>query len=382
MNGGISNWIKLSFLGTSAALLVLGGLSFSVCAQKPSPTPGQGTKVETKREKRVDTLVCVGCENPTTPPIPPKTPAAKSPKANPDKKDTIDSLSDVFEKSTTADKKVIIDLCVSEGDISVSGWERSEVRVFIAEGEGAGFRTRKSNSQNQPSVLSVYGVESPEEGGQGVGRCLSGSDIQLDVPIGATIKLKGQESSIEIRVDSVAKVSVRNDEGDVRLTGITEGLDVKTFEGDIYVEDSKGAIDLDTVNGSIVAFGLEPNGDGDIFRVKTHSGSTVIQNVAHSILESSSISGLIRYSGSLQNGGQYSFRSTSGQIVVEMPPDSSCAVQVLSEKGKFSFDVPIEQLKRIPFGTSTQRVTGIMGRGEASLNLTSTTGAIIFRKSR
>lgn len=287
-----------------------------------------------------------------------------------------------FEKSITVDNGVNISLCVSEGNIKINGWERDELRVFISEGGKAGFKVFNKNSNGKPSRLTILGYDPTNPKAESHNQCLSGEQIELDVPVGTNLSnFKGIEGEVQVSIQSVAKAIVKINEGNIELRNIGEKITAQTFDGNISVEDSKGNIGLDTTNGSIFAYNVEPIEDGDSLKAKTTSGSIVLQSSTHSIIEASSISGLIRCKGEIQNNGQYNFKSTTGQILLEIPMKSSFVVEIWSQKGKFSYDVPLKILTEEFDSSSLRRLVAQMGDGgDAKINLGTSSGRVAIKK--
>ena len=63
------------------------------------------------------------------------------------------------EKSIAVDAKVNITLCVLEGTLKVTGWERNEIRAFVSNGSKIGFDVREKNKENNPILLKVTGFD-------------------------------------------------------------------------------------------------------------------------------------------------------------------------------------------------------------------------------
>lgn len=364
MNKRVKTLKKLNIrdLGQVFILLaIFSGWTFAQIAvptPKPKPRPNTSTKIETP-------------EIAETPQVPPP---------NWSRGKRVENDNDVpFEKSIEVDSKVNIGLCVSEGNIRINGWDRNEIRVFVNRGSKAGFRIVKKNAQNKAAWVTILGYDPLQDKGKDLDQCLSGDEIELDVPKSSIIsRLEGKD--VRIQIESIAKAVVRNNEGNVQIRDIAQGVEVKTFEGDISVENSGGAIKLDTINGSILVYNAEPTEIGDMLRAKSNSGSVNLQKVEHSVVEATSISGLIRFTGDIQPAAQYIFNSTSGQILLTIPAASSCQIQILSEKGKFSYDIPLKIITENNLSPSMQKLNAQIGDGEANINLVSPSGRIVIKK--
>lgn len=283
------------------------------------------------------------------------------------------------EKSIAVDAKVNINLRVCEGNLKINGWERNEIRAFVSGGHGVGFEILQKNQTNgNPIWVKILGFDRTKKGQTAAEECLSGDEIELDVPRGAIVSVKSSES--ETTIDSVRKVTIENVGGDIFLNNITAGIEAKTYEGDVTVENSSGAITLSSMTGNIVAFNLSPEEIGDVFNAKTSSGAIVLQKIEHRQAEAVSTSGSIRFAGNFQNGGQYGLRTQNGSILLALPEKSSFKLNASLGFGKFNSEIPLENLVRNADSKTAQSVSASLGKGEATVNLTTYSGAIRIRK--
>lgn len=284
-----------------------------------------------------------------------------------------------YEKSIAVDSEVSINLQVCEGNVRINGWERDEVRVFVSGGSKVGFRAAAPKRKDSKTAsITVLGYDPKVDKGE-LSNCLYGDEIELDVPVGARIsKLRSGDAKITIK--SISRVFLENTSGDIFLNDIDEEIWAKTYEGDITVENSSGSITLETFDGEIFAYDTEPLDIGDTLKLKANN-SINIQSVSHSFIEASSTSGSIYFSGELQTDGQYTFKNNKGQILLAIPEESSCTVEVLAQKGKFNYtDVPLKILTDNIQPASIRKLVGKMGEGDANITLVSSTGRIIIKK--
>ncbi len=283
------------------------------------------------------------------------------------------------EKSVAVDAKVNISLCVTEGKVKVNGWDRNELRAYVSSGGSqVGFKILQKNRQSEKPVwVMVVGFDPSETNETESDECLSGEEIELDVPRGATVNIKSRES--ETRIESVAKARVENVGGDICLNDISNGIEAATYEGDVTVSQSSGAIALSSASGNIIAYGVSPSEIGDVFKAKTINGAITLQEIEHRQIDVSSNSGSIKFSGEFLNGGQYSFGTANGAIMLLIPEKSSCKITAFFGFGQFDSAIPLQNEKRSPV-SGAQNLTGQLGAGEATLNLKTYSGRIIIRK--
>ena len=282
------------------------------------------------------------------------------------------------EKSIAVDAKVNVQLCVSYGKLKVNGWERNEIRAFVDGGSQVGFRVQQKNGQNgMPIWVIVLGFDSKNNNENRANECLSGEEIELDVPRGATVNVKGSES--ETTIDSVRKVTVLIDGGDIFLNNIAQGIEARTFQGDVTVENSSGAMTLTCTTGNIVAFDVSASEIGDVFKAKTNSGAITLQKIRHRQTEVGSNSGSIRFNGEFQSGGQYNLGTQNGSILISIPEKSSFKLNASYGFGVFNSEIPLQNLVKSP-APRAQNLSAQLGSGDATLSLKTVSGAVHIRK--
>ncbi|NJM52766.1 MAG: DUF4097 domain-containing protein [Blastocatellia bacterium] len=256
----------------------------------------------------------------------------------------------------------------------INGWERNEVRAFVSGGSKLGFRAATPKKKNgKTSSITVLGYDPKDAKDSNSKDCLYGDEIELDVPIGARISLKGRDAKITVK--SIAKITITNNDGDISLSDIEEGVTATTYDGNISVENSSGVINLNSADGSIFAYNTEPIEVGDAFTAKSTSGSIILQSVNHSVVEARSISSLIKFEGEIQTDGKYRFINTSGQIILAIPRDSSCLLDAIAARNKFmATDFEFVTFNVSKIDSTVQKITAVMGGGEATINLENQSG--------
>ncbi len=280
------------------------------------------------------------------------------------------------EKSIAVDAGINITLCVSDGKLKINGWERNEIRAFVTGGSQVGF-TVLEKRKAKPVWVKVLGFDPTTNKETDAEECLAGDEIELDVPRNAIVNVKSNVS--EMVIDSVGKVSVENGGGDVFLNNIGRGIEARTYEGDVTVENSSGAMSLFSTTGNIIAFDVSASEIGDIFKAKTSNGAVTLKNVGQRQIEASSNSGSINFNGEFLNGGQYSFGTSNGAIVLTIPQNSSCLINASYGYGAFAYELPLKNIeKNTP--SKIQTLSAQMGDGDCSLKLSTVSGAIRIRK--
>lgn len=313
-----------------------------------------------------------------TPPVPERKPAPKPkpPVASMPMPEIAGSgPAGTYEKSIATDPRVSLSLCVLEGNVKINGWSRNEVRIFVRDGSKVGFQVSEKKNGNPVWVKALGYASVPGVAANG---CIWGEDIDIDVPTGASISLKGKETTTV--VDSVRKAEIRNVGGDIVVRNATEGVTAATYRGDVAVENVDGAISLESSSGNILASEVGPSDVGDVFRAKTNGGAISLQKIGHRQIDVNSISGSVLYNGTFLSGGSYTFGTTNGSMVLSLPADVSCKLSASYGFGNFKSDIPVKLITENISPGPTKRVYGVLGTGDATLNLTTSSGQIDIRR--
>lgn len=292
------------------------------------------------------------------------------------------------EAAVAVQPGVVITLCMDSGRISVHGGDRREVRARTSKGIKVAFRrAEEASSPNNPAAALEVMVSEPvdEDEDEGAepqfGQCSGSADIELEVPRDATLFFKSENGDFDI--DGVAEVHIESQNGRINLRHITRAVEATTIEGDLSLEDSSGRVRLETFGGGVEAVNVSKLAEGDFFRAKSVSNDIVLENVNHSRVEVSTISGEVVMRGALSRAGRYDLKTISGDITLTMPVDSSFQLTAkVSEGGEIVTDFPLKYTGSISTSTalSSGRMVGTYGKGDASITLSSFNGTLRLRK--
>lgn len=286
---------------------------------------------------------------------------------------------DTSEKSIKADGAVKLTLCVTQGTVKVNGWNRKEVRVYVENGNKFNFNVREKDERTgDPNWITVMGV-----GAKGrysaTSECIWGGDIEIDLPVNASISMTGTETTTTI--DSVRKVEISTVGGSMALRNVTAGITASARQGDVTVENSTGPMMLESTTGNIVVFEAAPGEIGDPFKARTNSGTISLQSVQHRQIGVGSTSGSVLYSGNIRAGGSYNLSTLKGSIRLAIPGDSAGNIWATFGPGMFTTDLPIDIQTENKSQGPIMTIVGKYGKGgDATVKLTTNTGSISIRK--
>lgn len=344
--------LKLSLGALFVCLAPFGPMS--VAAQKPPPPEAQKPDPKPRSDTRV---------NPPARPELPEYPGYYGGRGT-------------TEKAIAVAPNVnILISCVNQARVTVNGWQRDEIRVFIRNGTPVTFKVHEKDPKSGKPVWVVIGKQAA--GSAAGSDCISGERIDIEVPVDAVLKSVGRET--ETRIDSVRRVEIKNVGGNVSLRNIPGGITATTFQGDVSVENSSGQISLDTSTGNILAFEVAPGGISDVFKAKTLNGAITLQRVEHRQIDASSITGSLVFNGKFLPGGIYGFKTQKGSIKLAIPAASSCRVSAWYGYGTMNSELPMK-VETQDVTSAGKSVVVRFGEGAANVNLSTSNGQISIVK--
>lgn len=273
----------------------------------------------------------------------------------------------------------VVDVSDLNGDVDISG-DFGDVTVKNIEGA-----LMVDNASGEIEISNVdagsQDVRIEADFGKVTLEKVNGKDINIDSSSG-TLNLNNVRATGELFAStdfgnfdfengSAASVTVDSNSGKVTLTKVNiRGALVITCDfGDITLAQTMaGSYDLDSNSGSIIVDGMKGN-------VKAHTdfGGIDIQNAEGVTLDLRSNSGGIDFSGSLGEG-PHSVQSDFGSVTLALPADSALNVELKTDFGSISSDIPItvildgESQKNHQFGT--------MNGGGAEVSVRTNNGSI------
>jgi hypothetical protein len=207
------------------------------------------------------------------------------------------------------------------GEIYVETWGRDALEIRGAAGE-PGLAVRRSGS-------TVRLGHDDRKGRRGL--------VEAALRVPAWVDLEAGGPSLELRVDGVdGRIVVRNVRGDIWIRDASGPVEVRTVQGEIDVLRATGGVSASSQSEDVVL--REVAGT-----VTAHSGSgdLTLLDVRSSSVRAETQDGDIRFSGTIEDGGEYRFFVHDGDVVVAIPPESNAQVSVSTFDGDFESEFPV-----------------------------------------
>lgn len=268
------------------------------------------------------------------------------------------------EKSIAVDSAVAISLCVASGNIIVRGWDRSEVRARSADPVQIELaHPAESPAGSRIKKLEVAVSNKDEE--KTDGKCQAFSDIELNVPRGATLAVQTRDGDISIAEVAAAYAVTQN--GNIEVGQVSRSIEVGSLGGDICLKDSTGRVNVSSAGGSVEAANLQPVDPTDSFEVLTTSGDITLSQVTHKQINTKTVSGNLTMTGPLAPAGKYWFNSFSGDVTLAMPANSSFKlIAKVSQDGEIITDFPLTLTQTSATAVAEATATTPVAKAEAT----------------
>ncbi len=202
---------------------------------------------------------------------------------------------------------------------------------------------------------------------------------------------------LEIRVPRGVSLSVETVSGYLGVSGLTESLTGSSVSGGVDVAGDLATVTLSSVSGAVgyvgdapevrlesVSGGVEFRGRSRDVRMESVSGSVFAEGGAETIeaesvsgtiqivfgsevrvadLDASSVSGGLRFRGSLTQNARVEVESHSGSVELSLGPNTDAEFELESFSGSVSADLPgmrdeVSSRRRVPPNRSLRFVTG------------------------
>ena len=254
---------------------------------------------------------------------------------------------DRIEKIFPVAKNASLILTNYTGNISVKGWQNSEIKVvYIRHSQNVEIDTESTPSKVKVTTHVLDKLVAADK---------ARVDYQVYVPEEANLEIVNNMGAVDVEnIKGAVKVDVI--EAGVKISGVHGGVQATSLGSKLSISDSTGPIQTTTVSGDIVFSKLDSN----------------------SVTANSTL-GNISYEGDFARLGNYRFSTNEGIILVQCPDQASVEWNARTVKGKIRSNLPIRSKNHVPSGTGIagkQSLLGTLNQGDANVNLSTFSGEI------
>lgn len=202
--------------------------------------------------------------------------------------------------------------------------------------------------------------------------------LQLSNRMGTVIVQGWDKDRVEIRADleePAAVIIPQNLSGTILINVVKDNQERKVGNCNFYIKvPYSSSVDIETKVGNLSVSDIR----GMMVRAHVSAeGDVTLTNIFSSLVVGENIKGNIFFDGGILQGGSYRFASTSGDMNLRIPFNSSFRLVATASSTRSIILGGLENngLERVGNG---QRVVGQINGGSASLNVTNLRGSISF----
>lgn len=263
-----------------------------------------------------------------------------------------------------------IDVSNIKGQVTVSGWERSEVAITGTLGDGA-----KALLVEGGGAHLTIKVEPPDKQGWfSWGADSRMGDTLLDIKVPKQAEMRIEVVSADLTLSGVAgrRLDVESVSGNLRLDSGAREVEVDSVSGDVDLAGNASRSHLESVSGNIRARGLA----GEL-KLETVSGDIDAEGADYREITAGTVSGDINLRGSPASGMRVDVESMSGDVHLYLPADVSARLSASSFSGRIRSD----------FGSVTEpdhgpgsRLDTTAGSGDGNVRIETFSGNVDVRR--
>lgn len=202
------------------------------------------------------------------------------------------------------------------------------------------------------ATVSSGEVRLEKIGGRAVARTSSGSVIVNDV--GGDVQAGTMSDNVTV-TNVRGRATLNAISGNLVARNVSEGVRATAVSGSVTISDCKGVISANSTNDVIT-----------------------LTNIDSRDVIAKTVSGDVRFTGKIQDGGRYEFESFNGSVVLNFPSDSNFNLTAKTHSGSVNTEFPV-QLTRTTGGTL---MSGTVGKGGVDVVVSSFNGNVQIRKMR
>jgi len=245
-----------------------------------------------------------------------------------------------------------------EGVVSVSGWDRDEMRVQATYDEDEGrLDIRQSGGTIHVSTKGEWGE--PVYG-----------ELELSVPRGIALEITGVSVEVDIE-GSAGSVSVSTAEGEILLVGGAGNVALNAVDGPVTVAGASGKISINAVDGDVSV----SESEGAI-AVTAVDGDVTLEDITSDNVSVNAVDGDIGYIGTIADGGRYVLSTHDGDLDVLIPNGANARISIDTFSGELDTDFAVE----LEGDFGKKRISFTVGTGKALVELSAFDGTISLRQ--
>ncbi len=277
-----------------------------------------------------------------------------------------------IELSHSLDADGTVSIGNVSGEVTVTGWDRPEVRITGSLGEGA----KPLMVEGDNHHLNIK-VEAKGSGGWfnwGNDSKMKPTTLKVFLPIGTQITV--DVVSANARLDNLkgGKISINTVSGQVNIKADSPEVSIDSVSGNVTLSGKATRLGVNTVSGDVIAPMVGQRG-----KLESVSGDITVGGGPFERMNASTVSGDLDVRGSMASSGKMSIETMSGDVSVHLPESTSARVTASTFSG--DIDSNLGQTTSSRSHGPGSELSARIGKGEGTISLQSFSGDIRIRLS-
>jgi hypothetical protein len=254
------------------------------------------------------------------------------------------------------------------GSITVTTWDRAEIEITGFLGEG----TERLDIDGDEKRLRIR-VIVPKRA-----RDIDDTDLEIRMPPGCRLEIGAV--SADVRVEGITgELTVESVSGDIDLDVLPRELEIGTVSGEIDLIGGAPEMIVGSVSGDIVIDRI-PDGLVVDLEAETVSGDLVIGGATFTACRLNTVSGEIEFLGRLDDDGEYTFNSHSGDVDLRLVGEINARFDLSTYSGEIDSDFGPQRSRRRSRYGGTSELRFEVGAGEAEVTVETFSGDIVVEE--
>lgn len=197
---------------------------------------------------------------------------------------------------------------------------------------------------------------------------VSGLEVDLEIHLAATpaLDIKSESGDVIVR-DTKNNCRIKSTDGLVDLKNVAGVVEINVSAGDVHIQESSAtSIFVENKSGNVSVRECSGN-----MNLRSSSGNIAILASTGKTIAAEAVSGNVTADLKEPVSGTLNIRTVSGNAHVQIPDGSDARVSLTTLRGVTATDVELTDRAQ-----SDQRVTGRLGEGTGSIDVSAVTGNV------
>ena len=190
-------------------------------------------------------------------------------------------------------------------------------------------------------------------------------DVEIQMPGKGPVEVRSTSGNVQV-MDTGAGLRVDGVSGNITIKGLNGPVEISATSGNIQIEDvTTPSMALENKAGNVILKKIKGN-----INARTSAGNVALEDCAGKTVSIESVSGDVSVDISEPVNGTVNLRTVSGNAKVAMD-SGDCRVSLSTLRGAVNCDLQLQDEAR-----TAQRVTGKLGDGTGTLDVSAVTGNV------